>query len=173
MDKKIESKSNPEATPKSISAGPEKLRAAKEVKKKTADVLQSKDSAESLEGQEGAEAVDGKISESASETKTQAAQAFGAKKNYTADEIEAIRAKLLAAIPTQEEMVRQIRKKLDREEKRLAREMKKLQRKPHLHAFELTIVVAQLRAVREYFFRLAHATYEMIKHLWLKIVHGV
>lgn len=141
----------------------EKPQASKEVKKKASEVL---------EGAEGAEFSEGKVSEVAGEDKTFAPQA-GGQRTYTADEIEVIRAKLLAALPPQEIMIRQIRRKLYREEKVLTKRMNKLRKKSHTHAFELTLVVAQLRKIREFFQMLAHATYEMIKHLWLKIVHGV
>lgn len=149
----------------------EKPAAAGEVKKKAAEVMHS-DSVEAVEGQEGVEGLDGKISEVSSEDKAHAPAATGGK-SYSADEIEAIRAKLLAALPPQDVMIKQIRKKLYKEEKVLTKRMKKLQKKAHTHAFHLTLVTAQLRKVREYFSMLAHATYEMIKHLWLKIVHGV
>lgn len=142
-----------------------------EVKQKTSEVLQT-ENLEGAEFQEGAEAGLGKVSENAAEDKAYA-PAAGAAKAYSADEIEAIRAKLLAALPPQEVMIKQIRNKLYKQEKVLNKRMKKLQKKSHIHAFELNIVVAQLRKVREYFSSLAHATYELIKHLWLKIVHGV
>lgn len=149
----------------------EKHEAAKEVKKKTSEILHEQ-SAEAIPGAESSEFVEGKVSETISEDKAFAPAASG-KSAYTADEIEIIRAKLLAALPPQEVMMKQIRRKLYREEKVLTQRMNKLRKKSHTKAFELTIVVAQLRKLREYFSMLAHATYEMIKHLWLKIVHGV
>lgn len=148
----------------------EKILGAKEVKQKASEVLKT-ESAEAVEGQEGVELSEGKVSEVSSEDKAYAPQGSG--KAYSADEIEAIRAKLLAALPPQEVMMKQIRKKLGQQEKVLTKRMKKLQKKSHKNAFYLTIVVAQLRKVREYFSRLAHATYELVKHLWLEIVHGV
>lgn len=144
---------------------PNKIGKAKEVK----EVLETT-GLEALESAEGIEA--GKASEVTAEDKTHA-PAGGSQKAYSTDEIEVIRAKLLAALPPQEVMIKQIRNKLSRQEKVLTKRMKKLQKKSHIHAFELNIVVAQLRKVREYFSMLAHATYELIKHLWLKIVHGV
>lgn len=137
--------------------------------KKALDVIQD---VEGVESQAGVEFVEGKVGEVAGEDKAHF-PAGGSPKTYSADEIEAIRAKLLAALPPQEVMIKQIRHTLNRREKILTKRMKKLQKRSHLHAFELNIVVAQLRKVREYFSVLAHATYELIKHLWLKIVHGV
>ena len=150
---------------------PEKPVATKDIKKKASDVLHAED-VEAQEGQEGVEGMDGKISESTSEDRAHAPAATGGK-SYSADEIEAIRAKLLAALPPQEVMIKQIRRKLYKEEKVLTKRMNKLKKKSHTHAFQLTIVVSQMRKIREYFSMLVHATYEMIKHLWLKIVHGV
>lgn len=144
----------------------------KEVHKKTSEVMKQGEAAESAEGMAGVESFEGKVSEVAGENKSFAPTAgFG--KNYSADEIEAIRAKLLAALPPQEVMIKQIRRKLYAQEKVLTKRMKKLKKKAHKHAFQLTIVVMQLRKLREYFSMLVHATYEIIKHLWLKIVHGV
>ncbi|MEK7524732.1 MAG: hypothetical protein AAB588_06945 [Patescibacteria group bacterium] len=143
----------------------------REVKQKAADILHS-DSVDSAEGMDGMESGDGRVSESAGEDKGAGPQA-GGKRAYSDDEREAIRAKLLAALPPQEVMIKEIRKKLYKEEKVLTKRMKKLQKKSHTQAFQLTIVVAQLRRVSEYFSILAHATYELVKNLWLKIVHGV
>lgn len=146
-------------------------REAKEVKKRASEVLESR-GAEAAEGQEGVELSEGKVSETAGEDKAYAPAGQGAKA-YTADEIEAIRAKLLAALPPQEVMIKQIKRKLYKEEAVLTKKMKRYRRKAHKHAFELTIIVGKLREIHAYFTMLAHATYELIKHLWLKIVHGV
>ncbi len=162
-----------------VGGGSEHLRTAekegpgetKEIKKKASKVLESR-GAEAAEGQEGVELSEGKISETVGEDKAHAPQGQGAK-TYTADEIEVIRAKLLAALPPQEVMIKQIKRKLYRQEDVLTKKMKKYRRKAHRHAFELTIVVGKLREIHAYFTMLAHATYELIKHLWLKIVHGV
>jgi len=143
----------------------------KEVKKKASDVMKS-DGNEAAEGSEGAETGNGNVSEEASEDKNQASQGGGAKA-FSADEIEAIRAKLLAALPPQEVMIKQIRKKLVRDEGALQTKRKKLMKHSDKNPYEVTLVVRQLRKIQEYFFLLAHATYEMVKHLWLKIVHGV
>lgn len=149
----------------------ERTKKDSEVARATSEVIQT-DGIDANEGQEGVEAGLGRVSEGASEDKNKAAQG-GAKRVYSNDEIEAIRAKLLAALPPQEVMIREIRKKLYNQEKILTKRMKSLQKHSHTQAFHLTIVISQIRKVREYFSILAHATYEMIKHLWLKIVHGV
>lgn len=148
----------------------EKPTAVRDIKKKASEVLKSQETAEALEGQEGVESG-GKISEISAEDKAYAPG--GGIQGYSADQVEAIRAKLLAALPPQEVMIREIRNKLYKKEKVLSKRMKKLQKNSHKSAFQLTVVVSQIRKIREYFSMLAHATYEMVKHLWLKIVHGV
>lgn len=147
----------------------EKIQPAKEVGQRAKDVLGTEGAAES---QAGVEMNEGKVSEVSTEDKAYAPAAGGAKA-YSADEIEAIRAKLLAALPPQEVMIREIRKKLRQEEKVLNQRLKKYRKHAHTKAFQLTLVVAQLRKLREYFSVLLHATFELVKHLWLKIVHGV
>lgn len=149
----------------------EKPAASKEVKSKASELLKT-ESAEGKEGQEGTELSEGRVGEVSGEDKAYAPAGQG-KTNMSTDEIEAIRAKLLAALPPQEIMIKQIKKKLYNNEKVLTKQMNKLSKNAHRNAFQLNIVVGQLRKVREFFSMLAHATYEMIKHLWLKIVHGV
>lgn len=150
---------------------PEKSSVSQETGKRTAEILKT-ESAEAAEGQEAVELSEGKISEQTSEDKRYAPYT-GAGRGYSADQIEAIRAKLLAAIPPQEIMVKQIKNKLFKDRRDLAKRMKKVIGKADRKAFELNIIVAQLRKISEYFSLLAHATYELVKTLWLKIVHGV
>lgn len=165
---KLESREHLAAQKPDVKEQPE---AAREAKTKASEVLRS-ESVEDHEGAEDTESGMGKVSEGLGEDKARSAQT-GGKTQRSADEIEAIRAKLLAALPPQEVMMKQIRRKLLKEEKVLTKRMSKLKKRSHREAWQLTIVVAQLRKIREYFASLAHATYELIKHLWLKIVHGV
>lgn len=148
----------------------EKLAASAEVKQKAKEVIKT-EVAEAAEGTLGIELSEGKVAEEAGEDKVYAP--VGGKSQYSDDQIEAIRAKLLAALPPQEVMIKQIRQRLRNQEKHLTKRFTKLKKKANTHAFQLNIVVAQLRKIREFFSLLAHATYEMVKHLWLKIVHGV
>lgn len=127
----------------------------------------------SLEGQEGSGNVDGNISEDVGEDKNTGSQGGVHGGALTDEEKEELRAKLLASVPTQEVMIKEIRKKLISQERHLIKKITKLESKAHKNAFQLTIMVQQLRMVREYFRQIARATYELVKHLWLKIVHGV
>ncbi len=149
---------------------PEKSLKDKETGRKAAEILKS-EGVEANEGQEGTEAM-GKVGEEASEDKRYAPYT-GSGAGYSADQIEIIRAKLLAALPPQEVMVSQIKEKLFSDQKEITKKMRKAKKKADRKAFELNIFVAQLRKIREYFSLLAHATFELVKNLWLKIVHGV
>lgn len=171
MDQRERERLSPRPSTEKQEKGPQKPEHAKNVQKQAQELLHATDSGESAEGQEDMEA-DGRVSEGTGEDKSRA-PVGGSTAQYTDDQIEAIRAKLLANLPTPEIMIKQIRKKLNKEEKVLTKRMAKLQKKSHLNAYQLTQVVAKLRKIREYFAMLARATFEMIKHLWLKIVHGV
>ncbi|MBP9718496.1 hypothetical protein KBD59_04345 [Candidatus Gracilibacteria bacterium] len=145
------------------------LAESKNIQKGASDVLGSADSNES---QEAGENADGRVSETAGEDKSKASQG-GGKKQYTDDEIEAIRAKLLASAPPQETMVREIKRKLLKQEHQLEKEYKKLFNKAQKNPYQFAEVVRKIRKIKVYFSVIARATYEMVKHLWLKIVHGV
>lgn len=143
-----------------------KPEAAEKVHKQTSEVL-GKDEVEA-----GTEFSMGTVAEGAQEDKSKAGQGGGGQAKGD-DDVEAIRAKLLARVPPQEVMVRQIKKKLYGEQHKLLRHVGDLSRRADKNAYLLTEIIKKLRVVREYFSVLAHATYEMVKHLWLKIVHGV
>lgn len=128
---------------------------------------------ESAEGKDaGLELSEGKVSEIATEQRKKAASS-GIPVTRTADEVEAIRAKLLQNLPPAEVMVAQIKQSLRRDQKQLQKHFKKAQKIGDKAAFQLNVIVAQLRKIREYFAMLANATFEVLKQLWLKIVHRV
>lgn len=145
------------------------IQEAREVKESAGEIVKT---IESREGMGVAEIVEGKIAEKAKEgKKVVPAGSFPAVR--TADEIEAIRTKLLQNLPSQEIMVKQIKRKLKVDERALTKQFKKIRKMGHKAAYQLNIVVAKLRKVREYLAILANATFEVIKQLWLKIVHDV
>lgn len=147
-----------------------RLKRAGEIQKEAVSVIEV---AEAKEGAEGTvEFAEGKIAEEISEDKKRA-PVTGLGGALTADEIEVIRAKLLANLPPQEVMVKQIRRKLETREKQLRKDYKKFKKMGHKAAFQLTKIVASIRKIQEYFLVLAHATFDVVKQLWLKIVHGV
>lgn len=147
------------------------IKEVSEIKKEAAHIVEA---VEVQEGKEGAvEFAEGKVAEEISEGKKKAPAGGIGGKPLTDDQIESIRAKLLKNLPPQKVMVSQIRSKLRIEEKKLNKEFRRLKKMGSQTAYELTKVVSKLRKIREYFSMLAHATFEIVKQLWLKIVHGV
>lgn len=125
---------------------------------------------ESIEGT--LELRGGKVSEEISEDKKKAPSSKGGKA-ITFDEREALRAKLLASLPSEAVMRKQILTVLQKKERVLMREQRRLVRLAYRAAYQLNTVVARLREIRRYFAMIAHATFDIVKHLWLKIVHGL
>lgn len=158
-------------SPKNNEKSAQKPEAVKDVHNRAHEVLQgNEDSVDASEGAEG----DGRVSENEGNASENKSSTHGsAAKARTTDEIEAIRARLLKSAPSQETMVKQIKKHLYKEERQLEKELSSLEGKAAKNAYEMANVVAKLRKLKEYFSILAHATFELVKHLWLKIVHGV
>ncbi len=82
-----------------------------------------------------------------------------------------IKAKLLQNLPSEKRMVKDI-------ENTLSKEMKVLRKRANMaiklgNAFEFTNIIAKIREMKNTIANLAHATYEMIRNIWLKIVHGI
>lgn len=152
-------------------AGP-KITGNENVKKGAESVLGA--AAEGADSNEdGGEAM-GNVSESNSEDKKTGSQG-GAKggKAMTTDEIEQLRAKLLASAPPQTDMVKQIRRVLSDQEHKLEDEFSDLASNPQKDPAKFVEVVSKMRQIRVYFDSMLNATYEYVKHLWLKIVHGI
>ncbi len=151
-------------------SGP-KITGNEKVKQGAESVLSATEGADSNE--DGGEAM-GNVSESTSEDKKTGSQggATGGKA-MTTDEVEQLRAKLLANAPAQTDMVRQIRKVLSDKEHKLEREFSSLASNPQKNPAKFVEVVSKIRQIRVYFDSMLNATYEYVKHLWLKIVHGI
>lgn len=169
-DLKIEKGSSPSLETPQQHTSPEASREPKgthEVRSQATEVLGDSESSEEAEG-------DGRVSENTSEDKSKQSQGSAkTTKAMTDDEKEQLRAKLLASPPTPETMQKEIRRVLMKQEHALEKEKASLERQAHKNAYKLTQVMGQLRVVKDYFNQLARATYEVVKHLWLKIVHGV
>ena len=78
---------------------------------------------------------------------------------------------LIASNPPEEEMMRDINIKLKKEKNDLKGDERKYRRTGDLN--NLGKIVARLREINETMATVAHATYEILKKLWLKIVHGI
>ncbi len=148
-----------------------KISGNEKVKQGAESVLGATESADSNE--DGGEAM-GNVSESNSEDKKQASQS-GAKggKTMTTDEIEQLRAKLLANAPAQTDMIRQIKKVLNDQEHKLENDFSRLVSNPQKNPEKFVEVVSKMRQIRVYLDSMLNATYEYVKHMWLKIVHGI
>ncbi|MBI5754955.1 hypothetical protein HZA41_01920 [Candidatus Peregrinibacteria bacterium] len=83
----------------------------------------------------------------------------------------AIKAQLLAALPAERVMKQQIEGVLSHQIDHLMKSAKKAEKRDDY--FELNRIVALIRSLKDTLADLAYATYEMLKNLWLKVVHGL
>lgn len=79
----------------------------------------------------------------------------------------ALRERLLATAPKESEMRKEIKQELLKKKESLESDVKKYK---HNYAM-LSEAVAQLRAVIRQLNEIAHASYEALKEVWLKVVH--
>lgn len=130
---------------------------------------------EGVDGAEdGAEAM-GNVSE-AKEGIGESRQATGGKfqqfqKNLTDEEAEELKKKLLQSPPTSKMMVREVRKKIHNEIVELQKTAREAESKGAYR--ELTTSVAKIRELRGILGQMFHATAEVIKNIWLKVVYGI
>ncbi|MBT5016640.1 hypothetical protein HN748_06220 [Candidatus Peregrinibacteria bacterium] len=135
------------------------------------------DAGEILDGiDEGGEMVDSiKLSEKkegVGEHRQATGKKFGDfKKKMTKEETEALKIKLLEKLPAPKAMVREIRAHVNQEIHHLEKEAAKHQRKARFK--ELAAAVARMRELKNILADLIHSTAEMIKNIWLKVVHGI
>lgn len=90
-----------------------------------------------------------------------------------AQQMQARRQQLINSKPTKSKMVSDIRKTVSSELRRLEIKEARAKRNAVEAAKELNEVVAQIRGMRKILSGLAHATYDQLKKLWLKVVHGI
>lgn len=83
-----------------------------------------------------------------------------------------IRMRLISMMPPVEFMRNQIAKKLHAELRVLEGEAKMLSAKAD-KAHHLNNVVMKMRELQSLLFDLAHSTYEALKAVWLRVVHGI
>jgi hypothetical protein len=129
---------------------------------------------EGVEGSEDGEAM-GNVSESA-EGLGEHRQATGGKfqkfqKKMTDDEAKALKAKLLTKPPTKRQMVQQVRKHIHDEIVSMEKQARKHRRAGSFQ--DLSRAVARIRELRSVLAQLFHATSEVVKNIWLRVVHGI
>lgn len=78
---------------------------------------------------------------------------------------------LIASQPPAPKMVHEINVKLHQEVKKLKSEERQYRWSSDFH--NLGKVIARLREINEIVGTIAHATYEVLKKIWLKVVHGI
>lgn len=131
---------------------------------------------EGVEGAEGAEGVDGKIAELAHEGVGEHRQSTAGKfqqfqTQMTAAQAEALKKKLLEMPPPRKQMIREIQKHIHREIKVLQKNAAKCEKQGKFK--ELNELVRCMRELTDLLNRLIHATADVVKNLWLKVVHGI
>lgn len=85
-----------------------------------------------------------------------------------------IKAQLLQRAPSQEVMMAQVEKEIDKEIKYLSKRARKALRKAGaVNAFELNNIVKKIRDLKSILVELAKAAFDTVKTLWLRFVHGV
>ena len=135
-----------------------------------ADVSEFVDELEGAEGEGTGEVAEKK--EGIGENR----QATGGKfqqfsKKMTDEEAESLKKKLLEKPPMRREMVQEIRSHIHKEIIQLEKAAGRYKRKGKFR--ELAYTVRRIRELRGILSDLFNATAEMVKNLWLRVVHGI
>lgn len=84
------------------------------------------------------------------------------------------KAQLLKELPPEPKMRKEVKFALKNEISNLEKQKNRMISNPLNNNFnQLNIIVQKLRELKHIFATLAQATYEMLKNLWLKYVHGI
>ena len=75
----------------------------------------------------------------------------------------------LKSLPTEHRMRRAVEIKLTKEIRKLNKKINKAVDNPH----ELNNLIARIRELRHFIYRLATATYDVVKSIYLKVIHGI
>lgn len=131
---------------------------------------------EGVDDSENAEFGLGNVSEKAGENigehqKSTAGKFQQFQKQMTKEEADRLKKQLLKSPPSKPLMIREIRTQVHREILQLHSKEKYYRRKS---AFaELARVVKRLRELHGILTQLLHSTAEVVRNLWLKVVHGI
>lgn len=121
--------------------------------------------------EDGVEAM-GNVSEQSSEgreRKSDSAQT--SKKRDDSAKAQSIRQQIINSKPTQRQMLNDIHKHFKKEQKVLHKKMMKCANAEDWH--EYNGAMSRLRQIRDTLSNLVHATYDVLKNAWLKVVHGI
>lgn len=122
---------------------------------------------------ESSEIVDHeKISETGEVKEGEKASKTAAKAKVKKKSPAQIRAELIASKPSAAQMKKEIKEKLNVEMKELNGKLRKIKDKVGF-AYEVNMIVAKMRQIKEVLAGLVNAAYEVLKSVWLKVVHGI
>lgn len=107
--------------------------------------------------------------QSSAQSKGQSAQKDQKKPQADFSDRMALRERLLKNAPKPTEMRSQVKKILLREHSRLQSDLRKYSRKNDFHMMGLVFI--KLRAVVREIAEVAHASYDLLKEIWLRVVH--
>ncbi|MBU1992890.1 MAG: hypothetical protein ABH856_00745 [Patescibacteria group bacterium] len=85
-----------------------------------------------------------------------------------------LKAELLKNPPTEEKMRKEVDRAISKEVGQLEKQRNRILHNPaNRNFYQLNIIVQKLRELKHILANLAQATYEMLKNLWLRFVHGI
>ena len=174
------------STDTSLNKGPESMESSSLSVPKNSERMDSKEvkkasvareAVNTVEGaeitSEAAEAVNERISESISKSKDQKGDGFAAGTAQPFDPAQ-IKAQLLSNLPTEKAMKKQIEREIKKEIKYLHRKAIKMIGNPAgMSFFEMANVLRKIRELRGLLMKLAKASLDALKTLWLRFVHGI
>lgn len=122
--------------------------------------------------EEGAEAM-GHVSEGATDGKEQKGSSMSAS-GQAAASIQDITAQLLANLPSEKEMRKQIEREIKKEIGYLHNKAMKMVKKPgEMNYFEMNNLMRKIRELKGILMMLLKSSVEGLKSLWLRYVHGI
>lgn len=121
--------------------------------------------------EDGAESL-GHVSEKSSEGKeSKGDSATTSKGDDGSAAVASVRQQIINSKPTKKQMLNDIHKHFKKEQKMLHKKLIRCARREDWH--EYTGAMARLRQIRDMLSNLVHATYDALKNVWLKVVHGI
>ena len=127
---------------------------------------------ENLGLDESAESI-GHISEEASKGREKKGAAFSGRKRKPIDPQD-IRNRLLKVMPTEHKMKKTIQREIEAEIDYLHKKAMRMLRNPQkMNYFEMNNIMKKIRELKGILLTLAKASYESLKSLWLRFVHGI
>ncbi len=140
--------------------------------KEVSERIRTIEGVESAEEGEGAEVM-GRVSEVESKVSDKDFGGRSAKAQQQMDPAQ-LKAHLLKTAPSEKVMRKQVEKEIIREIKHLRKKAVKMSRSPgEMSYFEMTNIMQRIRELKGLLTGLVKASYETLRTLWLRYVHGV